>query len=76
MFRRLVIVDIGLRNPSPTWSGTRPYKWCQSHSEKVLGFAEVDNVEDDSLIFMNILNCEIEPKSKKVKEGLRNKLQR
>ena len=63
MLWRFVIVDIGLGDPSPAGPGAGPDQGGEATPEQVLGLAQVDDVEDDSLVFVDILYGEIEPKS-------------
>ena len=43
--------------------------------EQVLGLAQIDDIEDDSLVLVNILNGEIEPQSVSWITGIRSDIQ-
>ena len=45
----------------PAWPWGGPYYGSEADTEEVLRLAQIDDIEDDSLVLVNILNGEIKP---------------
>ena len=61
MDRRLVVEDVLLRHPLPARSARRLNDRSEAAGEEGSSLAEVDHVEDDSLVLLGVLHREVEP---------------
>ena len=61
MDRRLVVEDVLLRHPLPARSARRLDDRGEAAGEEGSSLAEVDHVEDDSLVLLGVLHREVEP---------------
>ena len=61
MDRRLVVEDVLLRHPLPARSARRLDDRGEASGEEGSSLAEVDHVEDDSLVLLGVLHREVEP---------------
>ena len=53
--------SIGCHCLLPLWSRGGPHYWCHTKHEQVPGLAQVDNIEDYPLVYMNIVHWEVKP---------------